>query len=202
MGDAIILWLHACFLCCLPTFSCLCRLHCVQCVALQLASPRDGRLVHMIDVPHGDLELPDWIGDSDSEDSGGMVVCSSSNGSGASDVDLASDSSGEEPARPAAPLPPLGQSTGGAAQKSIPPLLPRAPSLGIRLQQVPVESGGERWSAIIEPGREPLMNGYSTLRRFPGTHYTRGGLTVRNNHDLPLGLFLDPAFFAETEAVG
>ena len=79
---------------------------------------------------------------------------------------------------------------------------PTLSHLHIQLVQGSLPERGKRWSEVVLPGHEPTIKLYSSLRPFPATHYSCGGLTARNKHELPQCLFYDPLFGQVAESLG
>jgi hypothetical protein len=120
-----------------------------------------------------------------------------------------SDAEGSSPGKPGlnnfVPVQPFWWTQGTSGDTSqIPELLqhPTLSHLHIQLVQGHLPERGKRWSEVVLPGHEPTIKLYSSLRPFPATHYSCGGLTVRNKHELPQCLFYDPLFGQVAESLG
>ena len=72
--------------------------------------------------------------------------------------------------------------------------------LKIHLKQVPFAEtfATPRHSAVVQPGSEPTLRVYGTIRCFPTTHIAPKILTRRNKLELPSCLRFDPEFAEKT----
>lgn len=94
-------------------------------------------------------------------------------------------------------LPPMGcLSNDRGLEMDRRPRLLRLEPLRIPLQQADSAASlhGSRNAQLVPPGQEPVLKVYGTLRCFSATHRAAKVLTVRNQRELPEGLFFDPHF--------
>ena len=148
-------------------------------------------------MPHGVHEDSQGMFASDSQG----VSLSDEGESEAEMTEHAMDDSGKARLRPGLgelrkslpqALPPIGRVSlrGGLEKYQMPPLLKLEP-LGILLRQADRAASlhGRRNAELLPHGREPRLQVYGTLRCFTATHRAAQILTVRNQRELPEGLF-------------
>ena len=181
------------------------------------SSPRQARAVGVKRVrrrtrpPHTKREnlLLDMALDSTAEMDIGTISLDSNTDDTSLPGSSESDAEGSSPGKPVlnnfVPLPSFWWTQGTSGDTSqIPELLqhPARSRICIKLVQRFLPDRQKRWSEVVLPGHEPTIKLYSSLRPFPATHYSCGGLTARNKHELPQCLFYDPLFGQVAESLG